>query len=230
MGVLSIIVTLWLWITEQVPFLTSMRHATFSIISVMPSTGYTPEDYTLWGSSPLLLFFMLSLIGSCTGSISSGIKVFRFQVLFSVALSQLRQLLCPHGIYLPTHQTQKITENISTSVFTFITLYVFCLITIASGLSIFGLDLTTSLSGAASVLGNVGPGLGSAISTCGAYANLGGGNGSKISADVWDNSRALGAPHHSNSLHPLFLESLKYRRYCVYLLIRAYPPKPKIKV
>jgi len=170
--VASLLGAFWLMINQNIDFLDSLRHSSFAVISVITSTGYTTEDYSLWGSFPLVLFFLLSLIGGCTGSTTGGIKIFRFQVLFAVAISHMRQLRRPHGIYLPTYQSQKISENISTSVFTFITLYAICLIMLAGGLSIFGLDFITSLSGAASALGNLGTGLGPLIGPTETFANL----------------------------------------------------------
>lgn len=172
-GVASLLGAFWLNLHQGIDFLNSLRHASFAVVSVLTSTGYATEDYVSWGSFPLVLFFLLSLIGGCTGSTSGGIKIFRFQVLLAVALSHMRQLRRSHGVYLPMYQSQKISDNISTSVFTFITLYAFCLILLAGGLSICGLDFITSLSGAASSLGNLGPGLSAMIGPLGSYADLG---------------------------------------------------------
>lgn len=171
-GIATLLSTVWLMIHQDFDFLSGLRHSIFAVVSVITSTGYSTEDYNLWGSFPLVLFFVLSLIGGCTGSTAGGIKIFRFQVLFAVALSHMRQLRRSHGVYLPTYQSQKISENISTSVFTFITLYAFCLIMLAGGLSICGLDFITSLSGAASALGNLGTGLGPLIGPNGTMASL----------------------------------------------------------
>ena len=171
-GVSSLLMALWLSWHQGFGFLDSLRHASFAVVSVVTSTGYATEDYILWGPFPLVLFFLLSIIGGCTGSTSGGIKVFRFQVLLAVALSHLRQLRHPHGIYVPSYQSQKISENISTSVLTFITLYAFCLIMLAGGLSICGLDFISSLSGAASSLGNLGPGLTPLIGPQGSFTGL----------------------------------------------------------
>jgi trk system potassium uptake protein TrkH len=171
-GIATLLSTVWLMIHQDFDFLSGLRHSIFAVVSVITSTGYTTEDYNLWGSFPLVLFFVLSLIGGCTGSTAGGIKIFRFQVLFAVALSHMRQLRRSHGVYLPTYQSQKISENISTSVFTFITLYAFCLIMLAGGLSVCGLDFITSLSGAASALGNLGTGLGPLIGPNGTMASL----------------------------------------------------------
>jgi len=164
--------TFWLHLHQGVNFLDSLRHSSFAVVSVITSTGFATEDYSSWGTFPLVLFLLLSIIGGCTGSTSGGIKVFRFQVLTAVALSHMRQLRRPHGIYIPSYQSQKISENVSTSVLTFITLYTFCLIALTAGLSICGLDFITSLSGAASSLGNLGSGLTPLIGPHGSFVNL----------------------------------------------------------
>jgi len=171
-AIASLLSTGWLSFYQHIDFLNSLRHGTFAVVSVLTSTGYATEDYSSWGPFPLVLFFLLSLVGGCTGSTTGGIKIFRFQVLGAVALSHMRQLRRSHGIYLPTYQSQKISENISTSVFTFITLYAFCLMMLAGGLSAFGLDFITSISGAASALGNLGVGLGSTIGPLESFAQL----------------------------------------------------------
>lgn len=173
MGIASLLSAFWLFLNEKVDLWSSLRLSFFSVISVMTSTGYSTQDYNAWGSFPLVLFFLLSLLGGCTGSTSGGIKIFRFQVLTAVALSHMRQLRRSHGVYLPTYQSQKISENIATSVFTFITLYAFSLILLAGGLSLCGLDFVTSLSGAASALGNLGLGLGPLIGPTGSFGVLG---------------------------------------------------------
>ncbi len=171
-GIASLLGAFWLTLYKDMDFLNSLRHSSFAVISVITSTGYATEDYITWGPFPLVLFFLLSIIGGCTGSTSGGIKVFRFQVLVAVALSHMRQLRRPHGIYVPSYQSQKISENVATSVLTFITLYAFCLIVLTGGLSICGLDFIASLSGAASSLGNLGPGLTSLIGPHSSFADL----------------------------------------------------------
>lgn len=171
-GIASLLGTLWLYLQQNVDFLSSLRYSSFAVVSVITSTGYATEDYIQWGSFPLVLFLILSMIGGCTGSTSGGIKIFRFQVLLAVALSHMRQLRRPHGIYVPMYQSQKISENIATSVFTFIILYTFCLILLTGGLSICGLDFLSSLSGAASAIGNLGPGLSPLIGPLGTFADL----------------------------------------------------------
>jgi trk system potassium uptake protein TrkH len=171
--IVSCVVTAWSYGINENHFIPSLRHSIFTVVSVITSTGFTSSDYNLLGNFPRMLLFILSVVGGCTGSTTGGIKIFRFQVLFALALAHLRQLRRPHGIYLPTYQRQKISESIATSVFTFITLYCLCLVILACGLASFGLDFSTSLSGAAATLGNVGLGLeNGAANLSNSYASL----------------------------------------------------------
>ncbi|MCX7338008.1 MAG: TrkH family potassium uptake protein [Alphaproteobacteria bacterium] len=168
----SLIVTLWQWGMNQQSFLHSLRLSTFSVISVVTTTGLVTSDYGSWGNFPIIIFFLLSFIGGCTGSTTGGIKIFRFQVLFALTRTHLMQLRKPHGMYVPTYQGQKISSSAALSVFTFLTLYFLCMAALACALSIAGLDFIASLSGAAASLGNVGPGLGPLIGPHTSFAQL----------------------------------------------------------
>lgn len=169
------VLTLWRFLHDDVELLMSLRQVSFAVISIITTTGFINHDYTLWGSFPMTVFLMLGIIGGCTGSTAGGIKIFRFQALFALARSHLRQLRRPHGVYLATYKGQEINDTIALSVFTFVTLYLFALVAIALSLSAFGLDLVSSISGASASLGNVGPGLGSLIGPGSNFASLSGG-------------------------------------------------------
>lgn len=167
-----LILTFWKTLTYHDNFATNLRLVSFSVTSVLTSTGYTTADYSLWGPFAHIVFLILSLVGGCTGSTTGGIKIFRFQVLFSLSLSHLRQLRRPHGVYLARYRGQKISESIAFSVFTFVTLYLGIMGIIALALSACGLDFVTSLSGAASALGNTGPGLGPIIGPASNFSTI----------------------------------------------------------
>jgi len=166
-GVLS----LWYILTSDANLLSAIRFSFFSVISVMTTTGFYAVDYTLWGSFAGTFMVLLSFIGGCTGSTSGGIKIFRLQVLFSYALSHLRQLRRVHGVYIPTFKGQKISESIALSVFVFITLYLLCVLVLALLLSFYDLSFTTAFTGAVAAIGNTGAGLGK-IGPSGTFAQL----------------------------------------------------------
>lgn len=167
----SISLTLWRW-NEGTEFLTSLRESAFNTVSVITTTGYSSSDYHQWGSFPITFFFLLMMIGGCTGSTSGGIKVFRYQIMFSVARSQIAQMRRPHGVFLASYNHKPIPEGIFISVFTFFALFVLCFGSLAITLSLYDLDFLTCTSAAIAALNNIGPGLGDLIGPDGTYAPL----------------------------------------------------------
>ncbi|HMB75768.1 MAG TPA: TrkH family potassium uptake protein, partial [Kiloniellaceae bacterium] len=165
-------VTLWVWENHFLELSDALRYSTFNIISVMTGTGYATEDYDNWGGFAMALLFVLMLIGGCAGSTSCGLKIFRLQVLFATAKAQIRRLIQPHGVFFAYFNKRPIPETVSTSVMSFFFLYiaVLGLLTIALGLT--GVDFITAISGAASAIANVGPGLGDVIGPAGTFAPL----------------------------------------------------------
>lgn len=142
------------------PGLLELRDASFSVVSIMTGTGYTTVDYSKWSVFSVTLFFVVMFIGGCSGSTSCGIKVFRFQVVYANLKTGARRMLHPHGVFIPYYNGQKLSENVIQSVMTFLFLFILSFLSIAFVLTLFGLDIVTALSAAATSLANVGPGLG----------------------------------------------------------------------
>ena len=108
-------------------------------------------------------------IGGCAGSTACGIKIFRFQMLFIFLKNQIKKLFYPNSIIIAKYNNQKISDNFINSVIIFIFCFLFIFFIIAMLLSISGLDFLTAISGAASAISNVGPGLGDIIGPNGNY-------------------------------------------------------------
>ena len=111
-------------------------------------------------------------IGGCAGSTTCGIKIFRFQILGHFILNQIKKLVYPHGIFPLKYNNKKISNTFIYSIITFIFLYFFIFFIIATILSLNGLDFITAISGSASAISNVGPGLGSVIGPNGYFSDL----------------------------------------------------------
>lgn len=177
-GFLALII---LSITVMVAFLvlhnheqwqTALRHASFNIVSIITGTGYTNHDYGLWGGFAVNLLFFLMVVGGCAGSTTCGIKIFRFQVLHAVSGTQIKKLLHPHGVFIPHYGGKPLPEGVSSAVMGFFFLYAICFALLAIALSFTGLDYLTAMSGAATSISNVGPGLGEIIGPNGTFAPL----------------------------------------------------------
>jgi trk system potassium uptake protein TrkH len=151
----------------------ALREAAFNITSIMSGTGYASVDYMNWGPFLISIFFFIGLIGGCAGSTACSIKIFRYQILFSSIKTQIKRIHSPHGVFRPVYQGRPIDEDdVLNSVMSFFLFFVVTLGVMAVVLSLTGLDFTTSISGAATALANIGPGLGDIIGPAGNFAPL----------------------------------------------------------
>ena len=146
-----------------------IRISSFNVISILSGTGYVTDDFGLWGKFSLIFFLLLMFIGGCAGSTACGIKIFRLQMLLIFLKNQIKKLISPNSVIITKYNNQKITDDFINSVIIFIFTFLFIFLIIAMLLSISGLDFITSISGAASSISNVGPGLGDVIGPNGNY-------------------------------------------------------------
>jgi len=153
-------------------FLENLRISTFNVVSILSGTGYVTTDFSAWGKFPLIFFLFLMFVGGCAGSTTCGIKIFRFQILGHFIINQIKKLVYPHGVFSIKYNNEKISNSFIYSIMTFVFLYFFIFFVLAALLSINGLDFVTSISGSASAISNVGPGLGDIIGPDGNFANL----------------------------------------------------------
>ncbi|MFI8749405.1 TrkH family potassium uptake protein [Vreelandella lionensis] len=170
---LAAIVILSVWrVLQGDDWFVSLTHVTFNVISVVTTTGYASDDYTLWGSLPIAAFFYLTFVGGCSGSTSGGMKIFRFQIAMLMLRNQLRYLIHANGVFTTRFNQQPVTSDISRSVVAFSFFFFITIAVLALGLAALGLDLITALTGAATAVANVGPGLGDIIGPAGNFATL----------------------------------------------------------
>jgi trk system potassium uptake protein TrkH len=150
----------------------SFRFAAFNVVSVMTGTGYSTQNYGLWGPFAVVALFWIMFIGGCAGSTSCGIKIFRFQVIFAALWAHIRKMLHPHGVFPPHYGGRPIEESVTASVMSFFFLFFASIVVFAYLLSLMGLDFMTALSSAATAISNVGPGLGEMVGPSGTFHDL----------------------------------------------------------
>jgi len=149
-----------------------VRIASFNVVSILSGTGYVTNDFSLWGKFPLIFFLFLMFIGGCAGSTACGIKIFRIQLLFLFIKNQIKKIIYPNTVFILKYNNQKITDEYMNSIVIFIFSYLFIFILIAMLLSVTGLDFLSSISGAATSISNVGPGLGEMIGPNGNFKSV----------------------------------------------------------
>ncbi|RBP25621.1 trk system potassium uptake protein TrkH [Marinobacter pelagius] len=147
-------------------------HALFNVTSVVTTTGYASQDYSLWGPFVIVLFFFLTFVGGCSGSTSGGMKIFRFQLSMLLLREQVLRLLHPNAVLARHYNGRIISDEIVASSVAFSFIFLATLAVVAAILAALGLDLVTSLTGAATALANVGPGLGTVIGPAGNFQSL----------------------------------------------------------
>ncbi len=150
----------------------AFREAVFNVTSIMSGTGYASVDYNHWGSFPIALFFIIGLIGGCSGSTACSVKIFRYQLLFASVRSQIKRIHSPSAVAAPRYGGKVVTEDVMSSVMSFFVMFMVTLVVVAVLLSLTGLDAITSISGAATAIANIGPGLGDEIGPAGTFAHL----------------------------------------------------------
>jgi len=168
----TILVTLWISLTKSIPILQALREAAFTVVSITTTTGYVTADYALWGSFAVAAIYFLTFVGGCTGSTAGAMKILRFQIIALVAREQLRRTLLPHRVASPKIQGRRLTDQVAISVLAFFFFYAITFAVLSVALSLFNLDFMTAITGAATAIGNVGPGLGPVIGPTGNFASL----------------------------------------------------------
>tara|TARA_B110000881_G_scaffold219788_1_gene242647 strand:- start:1505 stop:2953 length:1449 start_codon:yes stop_codon:yes gene_type:complete len=160
------------FINHESSILERLRISSFNVVSILSGTGYVTDDFGLWGKFSLIFFLFLMFIGGCAGSTTCGIKIFRLQMLFIFLRNQIKKLIYPNSVFVVKYNNQKISDNFINSVIVFIFSYLFLFLILSILLSITGLDFLSSISGAATSISNVGPGLGEMIGPNGNFKEV----------------------------------------------------------
>mgnify|MGYP001333476009 FL=1 len=165
-----IILTIYLMISSSKEI--NFRTVIFNIISILTGTGYVNAEFDTWGSFTLILFLILMFIGGCAGSTTCGVKIFRIQILYLFIINQLKKIIYPKGVFVLKYDKNPIDNKFISSIISFIYMYLVIFFVLTALLSLTGLDFVTSISGAATSISNVGPGLGSIIGPNGDFSTL----------------------------------------------------------
>ena len=132
----------------------------FHTVSIMTTTGFYTENFSQWGNLMILVIFILMFTGGMAGSSSGGIKVIRLLIIAKNNRTESKRLMHPYA-YLPVRVDQKrVSPNIVYNLLVFIILYFISACAGALIISLMDYDIISSFSTSASMLANIGPGLG----------------------------------------------------------------------
>ena len=167
-----LILFIYLAIANKSFFEIQLRSIIFNVVSILTGTGYVTKEFDQWGNFPLIFFLLLMFIGGCAGSTTCGIKVFRVHMLYFFLKNQLLKIIYPRAIINLRYNNDIVQDKLIASIISFIYLYIIIFFIISALLTLTGLNFITAVSGAASSISNVGPGLGNEIGPNSNYANL----------------------------------------------------------
>lgn len=137
-----------------------IRGAAFQIVSLITSTGFVSENYSLWpiGITPLFLFAIF--VGGCVGSTAGGFKIMRIMVIGKVLRREFFLMLHPRGVSSIRFQDRPLSEKIIAGTGVFFITYLLVLFVCTSVLLFYRIDFLTSFSAVLTCLSNAGPGFG----------------------------------------------------------------------
>jgi trk system potassium uptake protein TrkH len=146
-----------------------VRHAVFGAVSIATTTGYTIVDYNEWAGSLQLLLLFAMVIGGMPGGSAGGFKTFRLLAVVGHTRRHLFRQLHPRAVPIVRISGEVISDRVISGVLGFLGLFM-ALGAVATFLvaAIGSHDLRTSITLAATSIGNAGPALGSVMH----YADL----------------------------------------------------------
>lgn len=150
----------------------SLRTTAFNVVSVITGTGYANTDYSAWGPAAQTVFLGLMFLGGCAGSAACGMKMFRVEISAKAVFAYSQRMTKPHRIAPVRYGGRVVDEDTLQSVMVFMFMYLATFLVAAVLLSLYGETPIAAISGAATSVSNVGPGLGPDIGPNGTFQSL----------------------------------------------------------
>jgi trk system potassium uptake protein TrkH len=140
----------------------SLLNAGFQVSSLLSTTGFYTQDFSRWGSLSQLLLLLLLFVGGCAGSTGGGIKVVRILTMFKMAITEMKYLVYPRGVFGIFVSGQYLKKNIVYNCAALVFLYFMVCIAVAIVVASGGYDIITSFTTSLAFLSNTGVGFGMA--------------------------------------------------------------------
>ena len=155
-----VLVSAILYFKSGFSFCKALLDGAFHVISIITTTGFYTQDHNLWGNIIIIIFFILMFTGGTAGSTSGGIKIVRLLLITKNNRQELKRIIHPNAFIPVRLDNRIISQSTIYNLLVFITLYFFVMCLGAFVVSFMGYDIITSFSTSASMLGNIGPGIG----------------------------------------------------------------------
>ena len=136
-----------------------LRASLFTVVSVVSTTGYATADFGLWSQSAQALLLVLMPLGAMAGSTAGGVKMIRVLAVASYAHRESLRHLHPRLVRPVRVGDIVLDDRVASKVVGFLVLALAAFGGSGFLIALTGADLVTAFSAAATLFGNVGPGL-----------------------------------------------------------------------
>ncbi|HHV86175.1 MAG TPA: TrkH family potassium uptake protein [Petrimonas sp.] len=150
---------------------TSLRYASFQVISLGTTTGFATVDTPNWPIFTIIIIMYFTIQCGMVGSTAGGLKFDRVLLFYKSLKRQIKLVLHPSGVYITKLENVPITTEMELQTAIFFILYLFTLFITALLLSGMNVDGITSISASIATIGNAGPGFGD-VSSLGNYSSI----------------------------------------------------------
>jgi len=150
---------------------TSLRYASFQVISLGTTTGFATVDTPNWPILTVIIIMYFTIQCGMVGSTSGGLKFDRVLLFYQSLKRQIKLVLHPSGVYITKLENVVISTEMELQTAIFFILYLVTLFVTALLLSSMNVDGMTSISASIATIGNAGPGFGK-VSSLGNYSSI----------------------------------------------------------
>ena len=144
----------------------TIRHTSFTVGTLMSTTGYATTDFDLWPSFAKSIVVLLMFFGACAGSTGGGFKTIRLLLLWKSLRRNIHTSLHPSEVRAITVNKRPIDEQILHNTHAYLVAYVIIIIISVLIVSLDGFSFETNFTAVMATLNNIGPGLAQVGPTC----------------------------------------------------------------
>ena len=144
----------------------TIRHATFSVATLISSTGFATTDFDLWPAFSKSILMILMLIGACAGSTGGGLKVARMMLLAKSLRRNISQTLNPRKVMVVRNNGNIISEKVLDNTNAYLAAYVIIIFVSFVLISLDEFSIATNFTAVLACFNNMGPGFEAVGPTC----------------------------------------------------------------
>lgn len=138
----------------------SFRHALFTTVATLTSSGFGLSDYTQWAPFLWVVVFFMMFTGASSGSTSGGIKWIRIAIFAKSGAAEFNRRIHPNAVVPVKVNGRPITQQTTNNVMAFMVFYILILVLTTLIFCALGVNFDEAIGAAVSAIGNVGPAIG----------------------------------------------------------------------